>query len=106
MKKLNLNPHEKIRELAETKNIKDDIRELKKQVGYWVCESPDMFFFFTSKKPAKPEFSVAEKVQAILDYLGIEVEKTVCEEKIVCKPKKPVEKPIVYRKRGIKVGKK
>jgi len=94
---------------SQVTGLKADIKELKKQVGYWMIDSPDManmFAVFTSHKPAKPEFSVAEKVQAILDHLGMEIEKTVCEEEIVCKPKKPVKKPVVYRKRGLKVGKK
>ena len=92
--------------------FKADIKELKKQVGYWVIDNPDManmFAVFTSHRPAKPEFSVTEKIQAILDHLKLEVEKIESEEKIVCKRKvKPEfkQKPIVYKKRGIVMGEK
>ena len=99
-----------IRELIqeELKPLKADIKELKKQVGYWICgEEGGIFFHFTTNKPAKPEFSITEKVDAILDHLGMEMKKVERDEQIKVVPKKKYKKgEIVYRARGITKEKK
>lgn len=96
--------HDLIRE--ENKTLKEDIKELKKQVGYWVCDGEGVFLFFTVNKPAKPEFSVSEKVEAILEHLGMEMKKVEKEAKITVVPKKKERKTITYVKRGMTIKEK
>jgi len=74
-----------------------DIRELQRQVGY------DRSFFYRAPLYTAPKLTISEKLDLILDHLGLKIEKQ--EEKYLLVKKKKSDLPhrVVYKKRGLKM---
>ncbi len=65
-------------EIRQIESIKEDIREIKKAIGY-VEFLFNMGFFPTLKKPS---VSISEKVDKVCEHLGIKIEQTAPEIKV------------------------